>query len=96
MVGGNQSDTFFYITKYIVAHSNFGWVFLLTRIYHIDPECINKIKQLYSELSFPERFDRYEDDTYNAIKQQIHQLLPSSKHLQRIMIETMDRTFNHT
>lgn len=59
-------------------------------------ESIKKIEQLYAELNLPERFDRYEEDTYQAIKQQIHQLLSSSEHLQHIMIETLNRTFNRT
>lgn len=64
--------------------------------FHVDPECIDRVKKVYNDLDFPDMYTRYEEQTYYSIKQQIERTLRSDKLLQNVMIDSLNRTFNRT
>uniref|UniRef100_A0A1B0DI82 Uncharacterized protein n=1 Tax=Phlebotomus papatasi TaxID=29031 RepID=A0A1B0DI82_PHLPP len=56
-----------------------------------DPEAIARIKQLYDELSLPNTYATYEEDSCNVIKKQIQQI-PGRIHVE-IYLKIMNQIY---
>ncbi|XP_031630990.1 farnesyl pyrophosphate synthase-like [Contarinia nasturtii] len=61
-----------------------------------DPESVNQVKQIYSDLDLPQLYSQYEEKTYNKIKCQIVEFSQQHDLPPNILLKTLNRTFNRT
>ncbi|XP_031627126.1 farnesyl pyrophosphate synthase-like [Contarinia nasturtii] len=61
-----------------------------------DPESVNQVKQVYSDLDLPQVYSQFAEKTYKRIKRQIEEF--SQQHVlpPTFLLKTLNRTFNRT